>query len=387
MNMYYRHIKIKKSILLFVYLTLILLFSCSKVENTDVLQNSYIINLNSNIVHKTNCQTVPKMSTKNKIISNEPIEDILLKGYAACKDCKPDRDAKFIVGEEINEFEKILHDEFGFGKDYTDKVLKLLSNLYEGIKARKRNNYESNKEYHKLLASTVYQNRKTWSLIAGHYSSKNEVISEFNKNYNCLKINDKSYFDDMSMNNLYDEVINQHDIKSGNDNDFAHMSATISVYAYDSIFKGLAKNYAVQFNGIYDLEANCGYIGDICGTNGTKPSMNKDDYAADLDAVNIYNRYVNSEKNVYEVFIEYYKGISEDRINRAIEFRTHIPVETIMKYRNAYSHFLQKNKKFKYKDINEDYINRMNYYENFVSHIVNADHIFEACKYFKYHEY
>ena len=29
---------------------------------------------------------------------NEPIEDIILKGYAACKDCKPDRDAKFIVG-------------------------------------------------------------------------------------------------------------------------------------------------------------------------------------------------------------------------------------------------------------------------------------------------
>lgn len=183
-----------------------------------------------------------------------------------------------------------------------------MSNLYEGINAKKKNNYDSNKEYHKLLASIVYQNRKTWSLIAGHYSSKGEVIRELNKNYNNLKIDDKSYFDGSSISNLYEEVINQHDIKSGRDNDFPHMSATISVYAHDSIFKGLAKNYVVQFNGIYDLEANCGYVGDICGTNGTMPSMNKDDYAADLDAVNIYNRYANSEKIYMKCLLITIKG-------------------------------------------------------------------------------
>lgn len=136
--MYYKFKKFNKSILLLVYLVLVILFSCSKTENIDISQNSYIINLNSNIVHKQTCQTVPKMSTKNKIVSDEPIESILMKGYAACKDCKPDRDAKFIVSEEIDEFERILHDEFGFGKDYTDKVLKLLSNLYEGINVNKK---------------------------------------------------------------------------------------------------------------------------------------------------------------------------------------------------------------------------------------------------------
>ena len=155
--MSYKFRKINKSIFVPICLIFVVLFSCSKTENIDISQSSYIINLNSNIVHKPTCQTVPKMSVKNKIISDEPIEDILMKGYAACKDCKPDRDAKYVVSEEINEFERILHDEFGFGKDYTDKVLKLLSNLYEGININKRNNYDSNIEYHKLLASTVYQ--------------------------------------------------------------------------------------------------------------------------------------------------------------------------------------------------------------------------------------
>lgn len=78
------------------------------------------------------------MSSKNKIISNEAIENILIRGYVACKDCKPDKDAKFITSEEIREFEKILHDEFGFGKEYTDKLLNLLSNLYEGININKK---------------------------------------------------------------------------------------------------------------------------------------------------------------------------------------------------------------------------------------------------------
>ena len=34
-----------------------------------------------------------------------------------------------------------MYNEFRFGKDYTDKVLKLLLNLYEGINAKKKHNY------------------------------------------------------------------------------------------------------------------------------------------------------------------------------------------------------------------------------------------------------
>ena len=380
--------KINKSILILICIMFVILFSCSKTENIDISQSSYIINLNSNIVHKPTCQTVTKMSVKNKIISDEPIENILMKGYAACKDCKPDRDAKYVVSEGINEFERILHDEFGFGKDYTDKVLKLLSNLYEGINTSKRDNYHSNIEYHKLLASTVYQNKNTWSLIAGNYSSKDEVIKQLKTNYNKLKINDKSYFDDKSINDLYDEVIRQHDVKSGNTNDFAHMSTTISVYAHYSFIKDIAGVYVKKYNGITDIEAQSGYIGDICGTNGTKPSMNKDDYAADLDAVNIYKRFVkNKNEMIYEIFLTYYKGIQNNTLNRASEFLENVTIERINQYRILYSNFMLDENGFNYTEENKDYLNRMNYYDNFVEHLLKNDQNFESSKYYSYTEY
>ena len=45
------------------------------------------------------------MSIRNKVFSSKNIEDILGEGYVACKDCKPDRDALYIINKEINEFE------------------------------------------------------------------------------------------------------------------------------------------------------------------------------------------------------------------------------------------------------------------------------------------
>ena len=77
--------RIKFLKLLIIDFTILLLFSCNKnINNINISENSYIINLNSNIVHKTNCQTIPKMSERNKIISNKSIEEILNEGYAAC---------------------------------------------------------------------------------------------------------------------------------------------------------------------------------------------------------------------------------------------------------------------------------------------------------------
>lgn len=365
------------------------LFSCNKnIKNINISENSYIINLNSNIVHKTTCQTIPKMSEKNKIISNKSIEEILNEGYVACKDCKPDRDALYVTSIEINEFERILHDEFGFGKDYTDKVLKCLSNLYEGVNYAQKSTYNSTIEYHRLLASCVYQNLKTWSLIGGLYPSELSVKTNLREDFNHLKLNDKSYFDDDAINNLYDSIREQHNILSNGDNDFAHMSATISVYAYSSPVRYIAGKVSRKYNGISDVKLQSGFIGDICGVNGAKPSMNADDYAADLDAVNLYNRYENNRnKNIYVIFVEYYQELKEKRINRAREFLDNISIEEINQYRLVYLSFLLDEKGFGYDVDNEDYINRMKYFDNFVAHLINYDEYFVACKYFNYHEY
>lgn len=374
-----------KRIIIIVCLVL-LLISCD--NHNRITQSGYIINLNSNIVHKTNCQTVPKMSIRNKVFSSKSIEDILGEGYVACKDCKPDRDALYIINKEINEFERILHDEFGFGQEYTDKLLKCLSNLYEGISIQMHNNYSSTVEYHKLIASCVYQNKRTWALIGGLYSSERDVKSRIKDKFSSLKITDKSYFNEDAINNLYVAIKKQHDVSSNNMNDFAHMSATIAVYTHNSPFKYIAGRVSKKYNGISKIEVQSGFIGDVCGTNGAKPSMNIEDYAADLDAVNLYKRYISEkDKSIYSVFIDYYRGLERNDINRAKEFLVNIPIEMIYYYRAVYLDYLLDENGFMYNINSEDYINRKNYYDNFVAHLINGEQIFTPCKYYNYNEY
>lgn len=73
------------------------------------------------------------------------------------------------------------------------------------------------------------------------------------------------------------------------------------------------------FNGIFNLEANAGYVGDIYGTLGNGTKLTQDDYKADLDAVNIYNR-LEKDSDLINVMGTYYMGISNGNINRANEF-------------------------------------------------------------------
>lgn len=65
-----------------------------------------------------------------------------------------------------------------------------------------------------------------------------------------------------------------------------------------------------------------GWRGDVTSQVVKKPSMNCDDYKADLDAVNILHL-CNKDKsrNPIEVYNEYYKGIREGTINRAKMFK------------------------------------------------------------------
>ena len=77
----------------------------------------------------------------------------------------------------------------------------------------------------------------------------------------------------------------------------------------------------------------------------------------------------------------------QNRINRATMFLENVSIEKITEYRNAYLAFLLNDESFKYTINNIDYINRMNYFDNFISHLINNDQIFTPCKYYKYNEY
>ena len=104
--------------------------------------------------------------------------------------------------------------------------------------------------------------------------------------------------------------------------DFTHMCATIATILYDGKEKELG-NFAGIFNGIYSVDGNAGYVGDVYGTNGGGPSMGNADYMADLDAVNIANRIKNG-KNVIEAISEYYVELENEQTNRAREFKYNI---------------------------------------------------------------
>ena len=65
-----------------------------------------------------------------------------------------------------------------------------------------------------------------------------------------------------------------------------------------------------------------GYYGDVFGTLFALPSLNNDDYLADLDAVNILKRLQNND--IVEVCENYYQYINEGKINRAYEFTKNI---------------------------------------------------------------
>ncbi|WP_088825565.1 T7SS effector LXG polymorphic toxin [Listeria goaensis] len=106
--------------------------------------------------------------------------------------------------------------------------------------------------------------------------------------------------------------------------DFAHMAITTSTILFgknngDDYFRELAESVGELYNGIPDVNANAGYIGDIFGTNGARPSMKSDDYKADLDAVNISDR-LDSKQSIITVVNDYYSEISAGETNRADEF-------------------------------------------------------------------
>ena len=57
-----------------------------KEENKTV---KYILNTNSKKIHYADCESVNKMSAKNKAESNESRSELIAKGYSPCGICEP----------------------------------------------------------------------------------------------------------------------------------------------------------------------------------------------------------------------------------------------------------------------------------------------------------
>lgn len=121
--------------------------------------------------------------------------------------------------------------------------------------------------------------------------------------------------------------------------DFTHMCATSATILHNGKLKDLGV-FSYIFNGIFSVDANAGYAGDLYGMNGKNPEMGNADYMADLDAVNLSNR-VKNGKRVTEAISEYYVELDNGKTNRAKEFKYNIGEEDglALLFMEAMDHF------------------------------------------------
>lgn len=210
---------------------------------------------------------------------------------------------------------------------FDDETSQILYDLYyrmwnEGVT-------DINQKYFAILASPVYGGEEgiktvAWKKIAGIYDEESlervlegygltevewdEIRNELNNNYK--KSQEKQITDD----NVY-----------YGKSDLSHMSVICATMLKDNeaIWKFAGGAAGWVFNGIFNLEANAGYVGDVYGTLGNGTKLTQDDYKADLDAVNIFNR-LGENTNLIRTMGIYYQEISDGDANRAREFVTNL---------------------------------------------------------------
>ncbi len=259
-------------------------------------------------------------------------------------------------------FLKNMEEQFGFDRR-TGEILFRLYNSMEKSDAK-----DVNLEYFKLLASFVYTYEEVgydesvlWQIFnfgAGPMINAEEFKEPLTKleKEKKLTLNDmwhflvRTYSRDGLENELKGYGLTEEDIsyleEGINDNykytsddsqenqikykqyfgkiDLAHMAIVMTaILTPDNNAFLKAGDGSGIFNGIYDLRANAGYVGDVYGTAGNGPKLTPDDYKADLDAVNLSTRFQNGG-NAIEIMNQYYSEITDATGNRAKEFATDI---------------------------------------------------------------
>lgn len=217
-----------------------------------------------------------------------------------------------------------MKEHFGFD----DQTAEIMYKLYYNMRCENVENV--NQRYFAILASRNYsdfdgKNMKgnVWREIARvHKKDELEnVLMKYGLNEEEIIV----LLDSISFNHsesCKEEKLIEEGVKNFyNKNDLAHMSV-ISATMLNNYSKDweIAGGFAGWLcNGIYDLEANAGYVGDVYGTAGNGAKLTQDDYKADLDAVNLCAR-LQKDSNAIDVVGQYYAGISAGTVNRANEF-------------------------------------------------------------------
>jgi len=228
------------------------------------------------------------------------------------------------IQKKIKEKELFVHAMSGqFGFD--DQTAELLYKLYDRMQQEHVENI--NQKYFAILASYVYSNSANasikntiWHKIAG--TSDEKALNEMLEGYGFTEEEQRILNNNIMLNYKYSQSNGEEDAGSYYDkNDLSHMSVICATILND-YGKGweAAGGFAGWFfNGIFNLEANAGYVGDVFGTAGNGAKLTQDDYKADLDAVNLSRRLEDCGNGI-GVIGQYYEGVSTGEINRADEF-------------------------------------------------------------------
>lgn len=227
------------------------------------------------------------------------------------------------IEREIKEKElyiEAMKTHFGFDDDTS----RILYDLY--YRMQQSGVEDLNQKYFALLASCFYSSsvsanikNKIWHEIAG--TCNEDKLNEMLEKYGLTE-GEREY--------LKIAIEKNHslscDIKKENNDyylksDLVHMSVICATILKNNNkiweFAGGAAGW--YCSGIFNLEENAGYIGDVYGTAGNGAKLTQDDYKADLDAVNLCSRFACND-NCIGVIGQYYSGISRGEINRASEF-------------------------------------------------------------------
>ncbi len=60
-----------------------------KETTTKKIEAAYVINKKSGKIHRPDCSGVKTMSDKNKLFSNESVDELIAEGYTPCGECRP----------------------------------------------------------------------------------------------------------------------------------------------------------------------------------------------------------------------------------------------------------------------------------------------------------
>lgn len=186
----------------------------------------------------------------------------------------------------------------------------------------------SKKEYSQLMYELENQHRFSGKKQIDGTKMREDDKDNFKSEYARYK---KVYGEDLTEDDFIEKWNRDKEAYYGT-GDYTHQAITMSAVQNKCIFRlanGMGLLYKTHEFHKYTTEL-AGWRGDVTNHAFKKPSMNGDDYKADLDAENILHLYNKDKSRDYmEVYNEYYKGIREGTINRAKMFKEIVGLEYV----------------------------------------------------------